>query len=66
MVRTAGATRSARTRLLQPEMETAARAAPDRSVVLLHDGYGDRSATVSALEPILRALAARGFTFVTP
>lgn len=32
------------------------------SVVLLHDGGGDRSQTVTALGPILDSLAARGFT----
>jgi cellulose synthase/poly-beta-1,6-N-acetylglucosamine synthase-like glycosyltransferase/peptidoglycan/xylan/chitin deacetylase (PgdA/CDA1 family) len=33
-------------------------------VVLLHDGGGDRSQTVQALEPILSGLEARGFGFV--
>jgi peptidoglycan-N-acetylglucosamine deacetylase len=32
-------------------------------VVLLHDGGGDRRQTVAALEPLLAALAARGFRF---
>ena len=35
------------------------------SVVLLHDGGGDRSATIEALPEILRELKARGYTFVT-
>jgi peptidoglycan-N-acetylglucosamine deacetylase len=35
------------------------------SVVLLHDGGGDRSQTVAALGGILRTLKARGYTFAT-
>jgi peptidoglycan-N-acetylglucosamine deacetylase len=35
------------------------------SVVLLHDGGGDRSQTVAALPTIIRHLKARGFTFAT-
>jgi peptidoglycan/xylan/chitin deacetylase (PgdA/CDA1 family) len=35
------------------------------SVVLLHDGGGDRSQTVAALGDILRTLKARGYTFAT-
>lgn len=35
------------------------------SVVLLHDGGGDRSQTVAALAGILRTLKARGYTFAT-
>jgi peptidoglycan-N-acetylglucosamine deacetylase len=35
------------------------------SVVLLHDGGGDRSQTVAALSGILRTLKARGYTFAT-
>jgi peptidoglycan/xylan/chitin deacetylase (PgdA/CDA1 family) len=35
-------------------------------VVLLHDGGGDRSATVAALRPIIRALKDQGYTFSTP
>ncbi|WP_370368932.1 polysaccharide deacetylase family protein [Catenulispora sp. GP43] len=35
------------------------------SVVLLHDGGGDRSQTVAALGGILKALKARGYTFAT-
>ncbi|MEU9579604.1 polysaccharide deacetylase family protein [Streptomyces chilikensis] len=34
------------------------------SVVLLHDGGGDRSPTVASLPPIIEGLLARGFTFV--
>lgn len=39
-----------------------ARAAPGR-VILLHDGGGDRSQTVAALEQILSGLSARGYRF---
>jgi peptidoglycan/xylan/chitin deacetylase (PgdA/CDA1 family) len=35
------------------------------SVVLLHDGGGDRSQTVAALSGILKTLKARGYTFAT-
>ncbi|NUR60221.1 MAG: polysaccharide deacetylase family protein [Catenulispora sp.] len=35
------------------------------SVVLLHDGGGDRSQTVEALSGILKTLKARGYTFPT-
>lgn len=35
------------------------------SVVLLHDGGGDRSQTVAALGGILKTLKARGYTFAT-
>ncbi|MFI9393184.1 polysaccharide deacetylase family protein [Streptomyces bauhiniae] len=34
------------------------------SVVLLHDGGGDRSATVASLPPIIEGLLDRGYTFV--
>ena len=34
------------------------------SVILLHDGGGDRSATVAALGPLIDALRAHGFTVV--
>jgi cellulose synthase/poly-beta-1,6-N-acetylglucosamine synthase-like glycosyltransferase/peptidoglycan/xylan/chitin deacetylase (PgdA/CDA1 family) len=34
-------------------------------IVLLHDGGGDRSQTVAALERVVPALQARGFRFVT-
>jgi len=34
------------------------------SVILMHDGGGDRSATVAALPVLIDALRARGFTFV--
>jgi peptidoglycan/xylan/chitin deacetylase (PgdA/CDA1 family) len=36
------------------------------AIVLLHDGYGHRAATVAALEPILSALADRRLSLVTP
>lgn len=36
------------------------------SVILLHDGDGDRSQTVAALRPLIQQLRARGFTFATP
>ena len=35
----------------------------NREIILLHDGGGDRSQTVTALERILRALSARGYSF---
>jgi peptidoglycan-N-acetylglucosamine deacetylase len=35
------------------------------SIVLMHDGGGDRSETVAALAPIVRALRRRGYRFVT-
>lgn len=35
------------------------------SVLLLHDGGGDRTATIDALNRLLPALRARGFTFVS-
>jgi peptidoglycan/xylan/chitin deacetylase (PgdA/CDA1 family) len=35
-------------------------------VVVLHDGGGNRSGTVAALRPIIDALKAQGYTFVTP
>lgn len=35
------------------------------SVVLLHDGGGDRSQTVAALGGILKTLKSRGYTFAT-
>ncbi|NUR31550.1 MAG: polysaccharide deacetylase family protein [Catenulispora sp.] len=35
------------------------------SVVLLHDGGGDRSQTVAALGDIIRTLKARGYSFAT-
>ena len=35
------------------------------SVVLLHDGGGDRSQTVAALSGILKTLKARGYSFAT-
>ena len=36
------------------------------AVVLLHDGGGDRSATVAQLRGLVRALRARGHDFVVP
>jgi peptidoglycan/xylan/chitin deacetylase (PgdA/CDA1 family) len=39
--------------------------ATNRSIVLMHDGGGDRSETILALPLILSALQQRGFTFVT-
>ena len=38
---------------------------PEGGIVLLHDGGGDRSQTVAALERAVPALQARGFRFVT-
>ena len=38
--------------------------AKDRSIILMHDGGGDRSQTVQALPQIIRGLRQRGFTFV--
>lgn len=40
--------------------------APGGSIVLVHDGGGDRSQTVAALRTALPALQARGLAFVTP
>ena len=39
--------------------------ATERTVVLLHDGGGDRSGTVAALGPMIDGLRARGFLFTT-
>jgi peptidoglycan-N-acetylglucosamine deacetylase len=36
------------------------------SIVILHDGDGDRSDTVAALDPLIRELRAAGYEFVTP
>jgi peptidoglycan/xylan/chitin deacetylase (PgdA/CDA1 family) len=36
------------------------------AVVLMHDGYGDRSQSVAALRAILPALVARGYRFTVP
>ena len=36
------------------------------AVVLLHDGGGDRSATVAMLRPLIHHLKARGFAFTVP
>ncbi|MGI9118606.1 MAG: polysaccharide deacetylase family protein [Acidimicrobiales bacterium] len=41
-------------------------AARPGSVILLHDGGGDRSQTVAALRPIIQQLKAKGFSFTTP
>lgn len=41
------------------------RATKPGSVILLHDGGGDRSRTVQALPHIIRALRAQGYEFVT-
>ncbi|MBV9284031.1 MAG: glycosyltransferase, partial [Acidimicrobiia bacterium] len=40
-------------------------AATSRSVVLLHDGGGNRAETVAALPEIIHQLRARGYTFTT-
>ncbi|WP_204366453.1 polysaccharide deacetylase family protein [Nocardiopsis baichengensis] len=52
-----------------PGSETIARTVLDGvqpgSVVLLHDGGGDRSETVAALPPIIEGLLERGYRFVT-
>lgn len=42
-----------------------ARNAKPGTIVLMHDGGGDRSRTVAALAPVIRALRAKGYTFVT-
>ena len=36
------------------------------SIILFHDGGGDRSRTVAALRPLIQALRERGFGFTTP
>jgi peptidoglycan/xylan/chitin deacetylase (PgdA/CDA1 family) len=36
------------------------------SVILMHDGGGDRSQTVAVLRPLIDQLKARGFSFSTP
>lgn len=40
-------------------------AAQPGAVILLHDGGGDRSATIAALPDIIVRLRARGFQFAT-
>lgn len=40
-------------------------AAKPGAVILLHDGGGDRTATVEAIGPAIRELKKRGYTFVT-
>jgi peptidoglycan/xylan/chitin deacetylase (PgdA/CDA1 family) len=53
----------------RPGVRVIARRILDRvrpgSVVLMHDGGGDRSQTVAALPIVLRGLKARGYTMVT-
>jgi peptidoglycan/xylan/chitin deacetylase (PgdA/CDA1 family) len=44
----------------------ALRGAPSGSVILVHDGGGDRSQTVAALRTAIPALQARGLAFTTP
>jgi peptidoglycan/xylan/chitin deacetylase (PgdA/CDA1 family) len=39
--------------------------AQNGSIILMHDGGGDRSQTIAALPTIIETLQARGFTFVT-
>lgn len=39
--------------------------ADERSIILLHDGGGDRSQTVAALPKLIDALRAKGYTFTT-
>lgn len=36
------------------------------SIILFHDGGGDRSRTVAALRPLIQALRQRGYGFTTP
>jgi peptidoglycan-N-acetylglucosamine deacetylase len=36
------------------------------AIILMHDGYGDRSQSVAALRVLLPALTARGYRFVLP
>ena len=36
------------------------------AIILLHDGGGDRSATVAMLRPLIQELKARGYVFVLP
>jgi peptidoglycan/xylan/chitin deacetylase (PgdA/CDA1 family) len=36
------------------------------AIVLMHDGGGDRTNTITALPLIIKALRAKGYTFVTP
>ena len=40
--------------------------AREHTVVLMHDGGGDRSQTVAALPTVIRDLKARGYIFTTP
>ena len=51
-----------RPRLLRIEL---ARIRPG-TIVLLHDGGGNRAATVAALSRLIHALADRGYRFTTP
>lgn len=45
--------------------DQAVQGARNGSIVLLHDGGGDRGQTVAALPPIIEGLQARGFRLVT-
>ena len=36
------------------------------SIILMHDGGGDRSQTVAMLRPLIEALKGRGYSFSTP
>jgi peptidoglycan/xylan/chitin deacetylase (PgdA/CDA1 family) len=46
-------------------VDTVLNHATNRSIILMHDGGGDRSETIQALPLVLAALQQRGFTFVT-
>ncbi len=46
-------------------VETAVESVKPGSIILLHDGGGDRSKTVAALPSLIRALRAQGYRFVT-
>ncbi len=48
-----------------PIISTVLTNAQNGSVVLMHDGGGDRSQTIAALSTIIEQLQGRGFTFVT-
>jgi polysaccharide deacetylase family sporulation protein PdaB len=48
-----------------PIISTVLGHAQNGSIILMHDGGGDRSQTVKALSTIIPRLHARGFTFVT-
>ncbi len=36
------------------------------TIILLHDGGGNRSATVAVLRPLIQELKTRGYVFVLP